>query len=179
MQFMAHLWIEQEQDWGILPLGTDHHLTLTESPAQPVRVGTGRDIGTAVATIQPVVARGSEWVLLCRPGSCRVNGESVALGIRTLRDKDEIRPANGQRLFFSTETQARIAPFPGAAQATICPRCLLEIALGQPAVICPACGVAYHEDGDAELLCWTYGPCSFCGQPGSLNAGLQWSPDEL
>ena len=56
----------------------------------------------------------AEWVLLTRgTESCRVNGEPVfPAGIRALQDRDEILIGAGARIFYSTEQQATISPFP-------------------------------------------------------------------
>lgn len=179
---MAHFWVaqdgEQGPEWALLPLLAGRYL-LASDPALPARIGSAQEMEDAAAVVLTAPPEGRDWVLLCRPDGCRVNGEPVAPGIRALRDRDAIQVKRGPRLFFSTETQAQRVPFPGSAQAATCPRCLQEIAPGQPTVFCPGCRVAYHEDDAAGLLCWTYGPCAFCGQPGVLEAGFRWTPEEL
>ncbi len=176
---MAHLWIEDNiNEWQILPLPAGSLIILPEYPAQSLRIGQGGELEESVAVLQALHADGSQWVLITRQGGCRINGEPIDLNIRVLRDKDEIQAANGPRHFFSTEMLPQIIPFKGAAQKVLCPRCQLEIAPGQPAVRCD-CGVTYHQDASEELLCWTYGPCAFCGRPGSLDDGYRWTPEEL
>jgi hypothetical protein len=172
---MAHLWVERTEGWGIFPLGTGQ-LLLTGDPASPVcQEIPGRPVRGA---IHPAGSQTSEWVLLCRPNEMRVNGESVALGIRVLADRDEIVPAPGVRVFFSSERLAEVVPFPGSPQPTMCPRCYQAIADGEPSVRCPGCGVAYHESPDTGRACWTYAKCGVCGRDTSLDAGYRWAPDQ-
>ena len=78
-------------------------------------------------------ARDASWVLIAPPFAMRVNGQPLALGIRVLRDKDEIieREENAP-LFFSTERLAAVEPFSGDAPV-VCARCRNEIAPGADA----------------------------------------------
>jgi hypothetical protein len=117
---------------------------------------------------------GESWVLLAPP-SVRVNGIAVDAGMRVLRDRDEL-VAGGERCFFSSELLAVVVPMPAAERAVICPRCLLEIVPGSPAVRCPRCSVWHHQTD--EYPCWAYSPtCSLCQQPSALGAGFQWTPE--
>ncbi|HLK60320.1 MAG TPA: hypothetical protein VKU00_27400 [Chthonomonadaceae bacterium] len=173
---MANLWVEQDGKWGVLPLEAERYV-ITGERQRPVAAAGGQ--GPVCGALLPVAASGTEWALLCPPGACRVNGEPVSLGIRALRDRDEIGLAGGIRLFFSSESLARVAPFAGADQAIFCPRCCLEIAPGVPAVVCPGCGTTFHQDEAAGLPCFTYGVCTICGLPGALDSGFRWIPQEL
>jgi len=174
---MPQLLIKQP-DWCVVAL-TGDPVAITSDPDRPVR----RAPDDAAGTLGPIVRRvpniGNEYVLFCGPDSCRVNGEPVPLGIRVLRDRDEIVTAPGMRCFFSAEVCASIVPFAGGERAVFCPRCLLEIATGSPSVRCPVCGVAHHEDSSQQRPCWTYASCAACGHKSDLDAGLQWSPEEL
>ncbi|HLJ55666.1 MAG TPA: hypothetical protein VKT77_11555 [Chthonomonadaceae bacterium] len=172
---MSHLWVENNQEWCVLPLA-ENRVALTADPARPVTGALG--VNPARGLLLPPAAPGSDWILLCRPGACSVNGRPVALGIRALADRDEIVTAPGTRLFFSSESLAAVVPFE-AVRETFCPRCLLAIAHGAPAVRCPQCGIAYHEDTAAALACWSYGPCVNCGHSSEPDAGFRWTPDEL
>jgi len=118
------------------------------------------------------------WVLLAAPStSASINGQATLLGIRALKDRDEI-VVGGERLFFTKERLAMAQPFPGAGQAVFCARCKQEIASPCPAVRCPACGTWCHESED--LPCWTYAvACPLCDQPTALDAGYRWTPEEL
>jgi hypothetical protein len=135
--------------------------------------------------------RGESWLFLLPSGaSAFVNGQRLSLGMRVLRDRDEILlpatlPADGtdaepQRIFFSTERLAIVEPFAGAARPVICSRCKQIIEVGQLAVRCPngRCGLWHHES--AEQPCWTYAEkCSNCDQATALDAGYRWTPEQL
>jgi hypothetical protein len=134
---------------------------------------------------------GESWLLLLPPKmSAFVNGQRLKLGIRLLRDRDEVllpesladepTDAEPQRLFFSTERLAVIEPFAGAKKPVVCSRCKQVMAPGQLAVRCPnsRCGLWHHAFADQP--CWTYAnKCSNCDQPTALDAGYRWTPDQL
>jgi len=113
-----------------------------------------------------------------------VNGSPLVAGIRLLRDRDEIRMGNVQRLFFSTERLACTEPFPGSEKPVVCPRCKQEIKKAQPSVRCPnpKCGAWHHESAEEELPCWTYAAqCGnvTCDQQTQLGSGYRWTPEDL
>jgi hypothetical protein len=119
---------------------------------------------------------GEAWIIL-GSAAVRVNGEPLDVGIRVLRDRDELR-AGDRRAFFSTESLAKIVPFPGGERPTFCPRSRLEITPGSPAVACPQCKVWHHQS--EELPCWTYSErCATCDQSTALDAGFRWTPECL
>src|SRR5689334_11592289 len=69
------------------------------------------------------LGQGESWLFLAPPGTrAYVNGQRLSLGMRVLRDRDEIllptsatnEAAEPQRMFFSTERLAIVQPFPGA-----------------------------------------------------------------
>lgn len=175
---MPHLFIRtaNSNDWPVLPL-TNQALLLTGDSERPARLAGAADDTSAAARLVPVSASGSEWALLGDQRSARVNGEPLYLGIRALADKDEIQIAPGLRCFFSTETPPRVAPFPGADRAVMCPRCRLEIEVGQFYATC-ACGTSFHEIL-GERPCFTYGPCLACGRELTLDGVLLWTPEEV
>jgi len=119
------------------------------------------------------------WIMLAgRRIAVRVNGQPLALGIRALRDKDEI-VAGGHRLFFSTEELARVTPFPGMERSVFCPRCKQKLEPGDPAVCCPLCRAWSHQ---SEILpCWQYAPtCALCQQQSTaLDAEFNFNPANL
>lgn len=168
---MAHLWTTIEGKWQTQPLGfgTTVSLPLDEPvPAQPA--------GVRLVSAKPGSTRGSWW-LLAPPGRVLVNGQPVWLGLRALRDRDEVLVPGSGSVFFSTESLARVEEFPGAPKPVFCPRCRDKIEAG-PAVKCPACGVWHHQLTDRP--CWTYSEtCALCPQPSALNAGYQWTPERL
>jgi hypothetical protein len=103
-----------------------------------------------------------------------------------LSDRDELRwpvahDASGAAphpLFFSTERLAAVAPYPAGDRRGSCPRCKQLLTVGDAAVRCPSCGLWHHATD--ELPCWTYGEhCAACQQVTSLDAGFQWTPEEL
>jgi hypothetical protein len=175
---MGHLWVRDKVgDWAVLPLdgfrvplsaelGQGEHLPAPES---------------APASVVQVSAEGRvAWVLLVADtGKVRVNGRSVPTRIRVLRDQDEIR-VGAERFFFSAEERAQVCGFSGDGQSASCPRCKQPLHRGDLSVRCPGtrCGVSYHQ---SEVLpCWTYADrCALCGYPTALDAGYQFSPEDL
>jgi hypothetical protein len=127
-----------------------------------------------------------EWVLIADLGArIRVNAVPLIVGIRVLRNRDEILcqdQATGlRRYFFSTERLVQIEPFPALDGANRCPRCKQPINKGDMAVRCPnpQCRVWHHQKED--LPCWSYSPtCAMqCGWPTDLSAKYHWNPEEL
>jgi len=177
---MAHLWVRTEaEQWAVLPLEHDA-FTLTANPPRPVDPSFRE--GDALSSVLLVRARGHEavtWVLVSGAGSrVSVNGSVIETGMRVVADRDEIRIAGGERLYFSTETLASVEQFAGGDQTLFCPRCKQEIENGTKAVKCPGCGVWHHQT--EELNCWTYSEvCALCAHATDLEAGFRWTPDEL
>ncbi len=120
----------------------------------------------------------TEWVILAGTDArLRINGVSVAIGLATLRHRDEVCLVGGTPIFFSTERLASVETY-RADDAPRCPRCSLAIELGDNFVCCPSCDVIYHQLPDRE--CWTYSPtCSLCDQSSDLAAGYRWHPEDL
>jgi hypothetical protein len=119
------------------------------------------------------------WVLVAPPDfGIRLNGEPVSTGLTVLADRDELRVPGQPPRFFSTETIARVEPFPESTRGGCCPRCRQTIECGTQAVRCPSCGLWHHASD--ELPCWTYAPtCAACAQDTSPDAGFRWTPEEL
>jgi hypothetical protein len=116
------------------------------------------------------------WVAIGSP-ALHVNGVALDVGIRVLRDRDEVRVGDA-RAYFSAEALPVVVAFPGAERPVFCPRCQQEIAPQSAAVRCPSCGVWHHQAD--ELPCWTYdAKCALCDQPTALDGGLRWSPEEV
>lgn len=156
---MAHLWFHAPDatSWSHRPLvGADAIGNAELSPA--------------------ATPDGHAWILI-GPPTVRVNGRAlVGLGIRVLRDRDEL-VVDGERYFFSTETHAAIVAAP-AERALTCPRCTLPILADTPAVACPQCAVWHHQSD--EFPCWSYAPeCATCRRPTTLEAGWRFDPERL
>ncbi|HLF84581.1 MAG TPA: hypothetical protein VI837_10435 [Blastocatellia bacterium] len=177
---MAHLWVTTEANqWAVLPL-EDEAFMLTTNPPKPVR--RPLDQGEVLSNVLLARTRGADavtWVLIAGAGSgVSVNGLPLATGMRVVSDRDEIRIPGVSKLYFSTESLARVEEFSGSDQTLFCPRCKQEIEKGAAAVKCPACAVWHHQTED--LSCWTYAEvCALCAHATDLNAGFQWTPEEL
>ena len=179
---MAHCWVESGAEWRVAPLAGEA-FCLSANPEKPVKSRNGKTADGASALLLRHPGSGGEvWVMIAAGAAkspVRVNGDALLTGIRVLRDRDEILLLGKVRLFFSTESPARIEPFPGAPQPVRCRRCMQPIEPGSRAVKCPACG-AWHHQSDDEFPCWTYGEtCANCDQPSDLNAGFRWTPEGL
>ncbi len=177
---MPHMWVQHGFDWLNAPLDPAIY-ALGTGIATPLQKIGHAEISQYIAVIAPGEASGnaaSSWTLVCAPGACRVNGSPLLTGIAVLNDRDEIQFATAPRLFFSTETPAVAARY-GRKDPVPCPRCTELVLEGDIAVICPTCGVAYHEGASAEDKCFTYDACVVCGRPGELSGGYKWSPAEL
>jgi hypothetical protein len=111
-----------------------------------------------------------------------VNGRKTHLGIRVLRDRDEIR-LGGDRIYFSTERTAHVESFAGDAGSAACPRCQQPLTDGAAVVRCPQCSAAHHQD--ENLPCWCgyekepFETCALCDQPAGLDRGYRWTPEGL
>ena len=172
---MAHLWVETEPgEWGIRELvGQAEALDGNAGPGPGDRQHVAHHAGLRAGP------DGKTWVLLAPPGNgaVRVNGMPLALGMRVLRERDEI-VVNGRRRYFSGERHAVVVPFPGSDRPVTCPRCRQEVLAGTPAVACPQCDAWHHQS--EELPCWTYSPtCALGDQPTELGTGYRWTPEGL
>lgn len=184
---MAHLWTANGSgEWRVEPIEGGRVSLLARRQLAASSQDERDPIGRAPAIVSVALPTAEAWVLIgARHSRVRVNGDSVATGIRVLRDRDEIQ-VDGRRLYFSTETLARVVPFAddppsrssgeARARAVPCGRCRGPIAAAADAVKCPACGIWHHQS--AELPCWRYADtCAACPQPTDLDAGFRWTPD--
>ena len=110
---MAHLWVREPVGaWAVLPLRPGLWDLTREPPGclqDPGRLVSerGRDLGGLFCDT-------GSWTLLSGAGApVRVNGDRVISGLRSLRDRDEIRVGSA-RMYFSLETLARVDEFPAA-----------------------------------------------------------------
>jgi hypothetical protein len=120
----------------------------------------------------------AEWVLLTSvDAKLRINSVPVAIGIATLRHRDQVCLDGGAPIYFSTERLARIEAYEGS-DSPRCPRCASPIQSGDLVVCCPGCDVLYHQRSDRE--CFSYSEtCALCDQSSDLTAGFRWSPEYL
>lgn len=174
---MAHLWVSEGDGWIARALtGSTLHLS-ARGEAVEISAGDEVPVSGVVLICSPSVGTGA-WTLVAEQSKpVFVNGERVALGIRALEDRDEIRLGATRPFYFSTERQACVESFSGGNRI-FCARCKLELEEGTRAVRCPACGIWHHQSD--ELPCWTYSEtCTLCPQPTEIGAGFQWSPEGL
>lgn len=176
---MAHLWFRNEEDiWSVVPLN-GHAVNVSAHPPRVLPEGFRLGEDVTAALIPAELADSPAWVLLvATDGEVRVNGFAPVAGVRVLQDRDEIRAAHCDALFFSTETQAHVEAFAGSERVVYCARCRQPIEKGQMAVRCPhpQCGVWCHQTD--KLPCWTYAPaCALCPQPTALDTGFAWTPE--
>jgi hypothetical protein len=177
---MAHLWLhDASADWVVLPLEEDAYAIAEVRPDELSVQPASAPAAARAVLVRSSAGDAEAWFALAPPsGDVLVNGLPLTLGLRALRDRDEIGVPGQGSFFFSTEMLARTVPFPGAPQPIMCPRCLQEIGPGVSAVRCPRCGVWYHAS--AELPCWTYAEtCQLCPQLTAQDAGYRWTPEDL
>src|SRR5262245_25832548 len=113
---MAHLWIEQQPgEWALFPLESKYHV-LALDPLTPVRAMPIFDpvrVGVLLGRFGNGPT-GELWILKCASSmNARVNAQPVRLGMRVLKDQDEIVLGGRRQFFFSTETLAHVEAFPG------------------------------------------------------------------
>ena len=181
---MAHVWTRRDEKW---------FAHLLEEPAYAIDDAGCKPLGTAPAEIpQRLIRYGSDevrdgWAMVAAPDSgVRVNSEPLVLGLRVLRDRDEITVAESFgariacRFYFSTEATPVVQTMPQAECSGVCPRCRGPIQPGSNVVRCPLCRVFHHQN-DADGICWTYDAvCANCRrQPTSLDGQFQWTPELL
>ncbi len=177
-QGAATLWFKNEAG-GFTPLVLrgDGAVDLAVEPPRAVQGALAA--GAPPAALLLPARRGAlgAWVLIANPqAEVRVNGFRLAMGIRALGDRDEIRVGHNPPVYFSREAPAEVQPFPGAERPVPCPRCRLAIEPGEAAVRCPSCGVWHHQLDDRP--CYTYAPhCAACGAPAELNGDYRWVPE--
>lgn len=186
---MAHVWIRARDDeWQpVVVPEAGCALTGAGPSALDAAADAPGDAAGAVWIRRVSAPDGDTWALLASPSTrLLVNGLPASHGIVILSDRDEIRwsgsgatpGTRAEPLFFSSERLAAVAAYPGEGHRGLCPRCKQPLAIGDPAVRCPGCGL-WHHASDA-LPCWTYGEhCAACSQPTSLDAGFQWTPEDL
>jgi hypothetical protein len=178
---MAHFWtINDESEWAIQSLAGECCLTATAGLGVRFTSPVGSLDAAEIRLMPPDAAGVSQsWTLVGgREASLRVNGQPLALGVRALRDRDEVSVA-GQRCFFSTEELAHVVPFPKLPQTIFCPRCKQKMEVGEPAVSCPHCRAWHHQS--EKFPCWTYSTtCALCQlQATALDASYAWTPEML
>jgi LSD1 subclass zinc finger protein len=107
-----------------------------------------------------------------------VNGEPLVTGIRAISDRDELRLAGSERVFFSAEELPRIEPFTAGPREVLCPRCRRVITPGALTVRCGTCKTAFHQETDPRFRCYTYGAaCPVCARPTALTETYRWQPE--
>jgi hypothetical protein len=189
---MAQIWselspgdVEQGQrPWGIITLDDSlEAMLLTGEASGPLERVDGDHTGGGAYLLRHDAGDGaSKWILYAGPeASVAVNGMPLALGMRALRDRDEISMGRSCHLIFTSDSIPHVTAFSAAGEPIVCPRCAGRIEPEQLAVRCPQCGVWHHQDDSAQRLCWTYGPmCTACGnQATPLDGEVLWTPEGL
>ncbi len=183
---MSHIWVrDQENEWAILRLDCDA-LALDHSPPRPLPAEEA--VASARAGDRAILIRLSgrrdagddrRWALLASGRSrVRINGLPPIAGLRILDDRDEIAVTGPGTIYFSTERQARVEPFPGGDEPAHCPRCKLAMEAGSPAIRCPRCDTWHHQS--SVYPCYTYtDSCALCDQPTAVDAGFRFTPEDL
>src|SRR5438552_1751293 len=129
--FMAAIWTPKIKDnrrcWAALPLaGSAYRFTDAEPFVRRAETPAAR--AESEVLVRVINETQENWFLAVpRAARLWVNGRRPLLGAHALEERDEIRLANGLRLFFSTERLPQVVPFPGAAHEIICARCRTEI----------------------------------------------------
>ena len=184
---MAHLWLHQQSQkppWAILLLDEYSKVFLVGDAGNTPRIVCNPANSDSLfgCLIRQSGPGGKDWWVFAATvdSPVYVNGVLLSLGLRVLRDRDEIRIGLSTPLFFSYESLAQIESFPGGPKPTKCPRCQQEIASDTPAVRCPQCSIWYHQNPKTELPCWTYSKtCAKCTQVTQIEAGYRWTPEGL
>ena len=191
---MAQIWTEMpprrrgggdgRAQWAVVTLdAAGETFALTGDPTRPVARATDKALPYRAYILQHSSPGGqARWMLYAGPDAAMaVNGQTMALGMRALRDRDEIRLGRSCHLIFSTDAVPHVEPFPGIGHEAICPRCWEPIEVGRAAVRCPRCGVWHHEDESIERACWTHDPvCAADQTQGTrLDGTLNWTPEGL
>jgi hypothetical protein len=186
---MAHSWILGEDEcWRVAPLTGDAWQIEGSHPRLQAAAEDPADADLLLLRARD--GKTERWLLLAsRERPVSVNGLPLPLGLRELRDRDEVLVAGREceltdspafRFFYSTERLARIEPLAVTTRPVYCVRCKQVIEVGSPAVACPsqACGLWHHQS--SELPCWEYSEsCAACDQPTDPNVGFRWTPEEL
>jgi len=178
---MPHLWFETTQgDWAIQTLSGESCLKLGNGAEARLEATPGETAAEEIRILPAANGAGPQsWVLLgSRTVPVHINGEPLWLGLRTLRDKDEIR-VGSERCFFSTEELAHVVPFQGLAQPAFCPRCKQRIEPGDLSVCCPNCRSWHHQTD--KFPCWRYSEfCALCLQQSTaLDTDYSFTPETL
>ena len=169
---MPHLWYLKNGEW----------IAESLAASRPLHEWT-RD-GSALVQIASAYSRRRVHALLDAGASLQVNGESIATGMRVLRDHDEVLCPDGTRLWFSTESITEVVAYPGRADSDSdterCPRCHCRIERGSDAVACTFCFNFYHYTADRRCFS-LHDRCAVC-QHATVEVGepsLEWQPCSL
>ncbi len=177
---MAHLWLQNgAREWTAHPLEDDEcslEAILNEVPEHTPAVDSAP---SDVKLLKTKIDSQDNWILVAGNGSeTSINGIPLALGICSLRDRDEIRWSPDGFVFFSLEELAAVVDFPQNDRKIICPRCKQEIKPGTPAVLCPSCKIYYHQS--EQFPCYTYAEnCGTCTRKSNLDSGYEWTPEQM
>jgi hypothetical protein len=188
---MAHFWIPSDSgEWAAARLEQGPMVLHSDGPGMRPRLRsqeaarTDNGMPADAVVVRRYRAESDTWVVVApSTAAVRVNGWPLHLGLRVLRDRDEVCLGDTEPCFFSTERLARVEAMGEPASPVVCPRCQQPIAGGSPAVCCPGCGVFHHQS--EELPCWygykdePFASCAVCDRTAAPGATFQWTPDGL
>ncbi len=177
---MAHIWLQTEnREWTAHPLRDIESSFKALLCRVPEHAPPVKSAPSDARLLKTVTDNQDSWMIIAGHGSgISINGIPLFHGIRTLRDRDEIRWSPDGFVFFSSEELAAVVDFPQSDRKIICPRCKQEIGPGTPAVLCPGCKIYYHQS--EQLPCYTYAEnCGTCTRKTSLGSGYEWTPEQM
>lgn len=191
---MAHLWMKDDsRKWAVLDLQVaaielqGAALDIGRFPPTGIEqpsAGTGAGAtGKAQLLLVPFSEgkKSPSWALLWNHHT-RVYVDSVLLtsGLRILFDREEIRLAANDPIYFAAVSPPRITTYTATEREIECMRCQSPLRQGDPVVVCPQCGITFHQNpDDPRRQCWIYSEKCNCSMQTDLDADFLWYPEHL
>jgi hypothetical protein len=193
---MSHIWHwnNAEDAWAAVELAQSAFVIVPGAAVPLCAIDETASLESPLLIQDSRDSAGDRWLLLVRNGTgVLVNGDRVELGVRSLRDRDELlvlpkrSSTSGSNaalehlpLYFSTERLPRVEAFAAGPRPVICARCHGSITEGN-VVRCPnpRCR-QYHHQADAQP-CWAHlETCAAvgCGWPTHMTQ-YRWVPNAI
>ena len=171
---MACVWYSKQGMWAQSKLDC---ATVLGIRVEDGEVLPGNPAGAALRVVPFSESHTVRYLLLGVHADIRVNGNPF-LGVRVLKDRDEICVPGALPFFFSEREPAQVLRELPEGLSVTCPSC--GDLVFAPAAECPACGALYHESEDRPCwssgsTCMTYG----CDQPTQMERAFSWTPLDL